>query len=140
LLFYVKYDNITVPLFSAPKLRSDIVLKIQEGWKHENNECLSKNVDYMEIDFFGPFVTFKVEKNPLKGNVRVYPIKSFFETAEFKKSEFDLLVLATKELYEEFGEFTLILPLIKQEVIIKTSTSTEEVFISILKGLRLFWN
>lgn len=114
------------------------MLRLQESWVKRADGILVKEGQFSDADFLGPFVDFEFLKEPDGKKITVVPKKSYCETVKYSKSQFELLVLAGKEIFDEFGEFTLKLPEIGEQVVIKSTEEVKETIYSVLKNMKLF--
>lgn len=107
-----------------------------ERWiKDQSKEIFTMNVEYREIDFYGPFLGFKLERKYAGKEIKVYPIRKRIETPEISGTDFYLIVKASKELFQKIGKFKLCL---KEFDIIIDSDNTEELILEELKRIPLF--
>ena len=114
----------------------DRMLKIDENWKKENNECY-KNLEYRERDFYGPFLEMKLRKFD-DGRLFLIPTRKIIETAEYSETDFALICKAVKEIHEKIGRFTLKIPYRKIEIEIdSTDADIESLILQKLKSIRL---
>jgi hypothetical protein len=114
------------------------MLKFQESWVKQGDGHLKKDVQYSLMEFCGPFVDFGFRKQSNGENLTVTPVKNYAESAENSKSQFDLIVLASQEIYKEFGKFTLNLPAVKQSILIESVDDVEKKMLEFLKNIKLF--
>lgn len=114
------------------------MLRLQESWVKRVDGILVKEGQFSETDFIGPFIDFEFSKEPNGKRITVLPKKSYCETVKYSKSQFELIVLAGEEIFEKFGEFTLKLPEIGEQVVIKSAGTVKETIYSILKNMKLF--
>ena len=101
--------------------------------KEQDREVQTAEIEYRRTDFYGPFVTAKIQKN---GSVKIWPEKTKIETAEVSTTDLKLLSAMADECFEEYGEFILILPLF--EVLINGKKPAEELITEKLMQIRLF--
>lgn len=114
------------------------MLTLQESWQKRNDIILVKEGQFSDADFLGPFVDFEFLKEAKGKKIIAIPKKNYCEVAKYSKSQFDLLVLSSKDIFKEFGEFTLQLPTIGEKVIIKSAETAEETIFKVLKNMKLF--
>ena len=100
--------------------------------KDPETELEIGELEYRGVDFYGPFVKMKIEKN---GSMKVYPYALNIETAECTESDFSILCKISKEIFKEYGEFTLCVPLFQVEI---TSENTEEAINEEIIKMRMF--
>lgn len=114
------------------------MLRLQESWVKRPDDVLVKEGQFADTDFLGPFVDFEFLKEAKGTKITAIPKKSYCETVKYSKSQSELLVLASKEIFKEIGEFTLKLPEIGHQVVIKSAETAEETIYGVLKNMKLF--
>lgn len=112
------------------------MLLLDEAWKKARYMVHYKNAEYRRMDFYGPFLELRIERYAEKYLV-VYPLSVKIETTEVSAYHFELLVEASKELYDELGKFILCLPRHRIEIKIDSS-NTNELIAKGLKRIQLF--
>lgn len=73
----------------------------------ERKDVVFADVEYKYMDFYGPYVNFEIERNNKLLEIMATPVSLVIETAEVTMSDYDILVKASEELYDLFGEFYL---------------------------------
>ena len=76
--------------------------------KEENGRLISQ-VEYAETFGYGPFLYFVLRCHS-ENFFSVRPYEKKFETAEFCKTDIDVIIDAGVEILETFGTFDLLLP------------------------------
>lgn len=100
----------------------------------KKDQMKTRILEYRGSDFYGPFVVFYLEQNK-SGSIKAIPISSRIETAEVSEDHFTMLSKATKEIYKEFGEFTLKTKFFEVKI---NSEETEQLILNKLRSMSLF--
>jgi len=89
-----------------------MVRDVENDKIHDVKTCL---IEYCVRDFVGPVVLFELKRYGA-GKLKVFPKDVHTEDASFSMSDLNVLKKACEEIYEEYGSFTLILPLFEVEI------------------------
>lgn len=112
------------------------MLSIVSDWSQDKlHDLETSSIEYCVRDFVGPIVLFELKRYGA-GRVKVFPKESHTEDASCSMSDLNVLKKACKELFCEFGSFTLCIPLF--EVEISSEEDAEKKIQEKLLNIRLF--
>ena len=109
------------------------MISVGNNWVEKGNvkTCI---VEYKKMDFYGPFLTFSLEKSK-EGSIAVTPVSCITENPQEYEGDYKTLITATQELYKEIGKYTLRTKLFEARI---NSVETEKIILQKLKELSLF--
>jgi len=110
------------------------MLDLGNAWSIEGNGIKRKVIEYRRKDFYGPFLKLNLRQFENE-SIEISPWRVVIESAEVSETHFSLLVTATKEIFKEFGPFTL--HLTRFDVLFD-SEDTERLILDELKKIKLF--
>lgn len=108
---------------------------VKEWKKNKFHDTETSSIEYLVRDFVGPVVRFELKRFG-GGMVKAFPKDAHVENASFSMSDLAVLKMASKELFNKFGVFTLCLPLF--EVTISSEEDAEKKIEEELLNIRLF--
>ena len=100
------------------------------GEWEKNHNVQERHGEWRRMDFYGPFCSICVRKN--KDEILVVPSSAWFDGAENAIGDYSVVLLMAKELFVEFGKFTLYLPQLKTYLKVNSEDS-EEALLELLK-------
>ena len=111
------------------------MIQFDKAWEKDKvTGVQKKKAEYTKIPFYGPFITFNLKKNE-NGTIEVTAGDYKIESPEVSCTDFELLSEATRELYNEIGDFVLQTKLFDVKI---SCEATGMLIIEKLKEVRLF--
>jgi len=112
------------------------MIGVLNAWHETKKEQEEAKIEYMPVDFYGPVVTFKLERYRDVSVFRAFPLNTHTENAGYSMSDLNLLKSACKEIFQKYGKFILCLALF--EVLIDCEEAAEDKIEEKLLNIRLF--
>ena len=106
------------------------MLRFSRWTKNEQEEFYTMNVEFREMDFYGPFLLLELKRRFKTKEIKVRPIEKKIETPQISENDFSLISKASKELFEQIKAFKLCL---KNFEVVIDSSNTEELILEKLK-------